>query len=272
MKKKNDSESGIIVIEATIVLFLFVVFTSLIIMFIPIFMTHNKVQFALTQAANELSSYTYVYEALGIKDADETIGTDAEASTGSANTAVGDSVQAIDDALEFIETINSSLSGIQNDPWGVDYEQFIANVEKSGQDVLQSGEQAIDSISVMAKEYSENPRLLLLAMGHYGFQTLEDSAKGYLGQVLGKALVEKYLVNGELDADGYLKSMGITDGMKGLNFKGSSLFADEDYRVIDINVSYEIELWFTLIPGLDSITIEQRCATTGWLGDGSEDE
>lgn len=264
---KDSNLNGSIVIEATIVLVIFIAVIASIIIFIPIFMVHNKMQFAITQAANELSSYTYVYAAFGLKEVDENIGNDAENNTASADKTAGDSLKAVSDAMGFIDTINSNLTGAINDPWGSDYEQLIANIEQSGELAEESGEQAINSITALINEYAENPKLLLLAIGHYGFQKLEVTTKAELGQLLGKALAEKYLNNGDTDADTYLKSIGIEEGIDGLNFKGSSLFADENYRVIDIRVSYEVKLWFTIIPGVESITIENRCATTGWLGD-----
>ena len=58
-------EEGMMTVEAVLSLVPFIIAVLGIISFINIFAVHNKIQYALYQMTNELTSYTYFYEALG---------------------------------------------------------------------------------------------------------------------------------------------------------------------------------------------------------------
>ena len=59
-------EEGMMTVEAVLSLVPFIIAVLGIISFINIFAVHNKIQYALYQMTNELTSYTYFYEALGV--------------------------------------------------------------------------------------------------------------------------------------------------------------------------------------------------------------
>ena len=47
-----------------------------------------------------------------------------------------------------------------------------------------------------------------------------------------------------MSADEYLIHYGVKDGINGLNFKNSSFLSDDQYRMIDLVVEYDIEVYF----------------------------
>lgn len=73
-----------------------------------------------------------------------------------------------------------------------------------------------------------------------------------------------------MTADEYLKKAGVTGGVKGLDFSGSRLFQDKEYKMIDIVVEYDLEIFFfELFMKKPVIHVVQRCAIPAWLdGDG----
>ena len=73
-----DGESGMMVVEAVISFTAFIMVCLVITFLINIFMLHNRVQFALNSAAHEIASYSYVYDALGLRDAEGTLASDGE--------------------------------------------------------------------------------------------------------------------------------------------------------------------------------------------------
>ena len=73
-----------------------------------------------------------------------------------------------------------------------------------------------------------------------------------------------------MTADAYLRYYGVRNGMDGLDFGESQLFSDDKYRMIDIVVEYDIEVYILKLFLRDpTIHVVQRCSMPAWLdGDG----
>lgn len=71
-------------------------------------------------------------------------------------------------------------------------------------------------------------------------------------------------------ADEYLIHCGVKDGIKRPEFKNSSFLSDDQYRMIDLVVEYDIEVYFFKLFRKDpTIHVVQRCEVPAWLnGDG----
>lgn len=78
MSYKLDKEKGSVVVEASLVLPIFVIAAFLFINLINIFILHNKIQFAINAAAHEVSTYSYLYEKSGIRAAEKRVKKDGE--------------------------------------------------------------------------------------------------------------------------------------------------------------------------------------------------
>ena len=65
--------------------------------------------------------------------------------------------------------------------------------------------------------------------------------------------------------------MGVVNGMAGLKYDKSSLFSDDNLKMIDIVVEYDLEVYFFKLFKKDpTVHVVQRCTLPGWLdGDGT---
>lgn len=87
-----------------------------------------------------------------------------------------------------------------------------------------------------------------------------DAAKGIACGELARGLMRKQFGS---DPDGYLKGLGVEDGIKGLSFMKTRLFTDGEGDDIFLNVRYQI----TVIKLLDidiKFNIEQCAQTKAW--------
>ena len=80
-----------------------------IISFIDIFAVHNKIQYAMHQMGNEISAYTYFYEALGIRSADLGLKADIDKQTAPLDTTLND----LSSFLEQVGQFEDDLNGIK---------------------------------------------------------------------------------------------------------------------------------------------------------------
>jgi hypothetical protein len=95
------------------------------------------------------------------------------------------------------------------------------------------------------------------------------SAGSYTVKSIGATAAAAAVTKKYLDDD-YLLAYGVKNGYSGLDFSGSTMFCDEDMRLIDIVVQYDIDLKFIgLIMPEDSLHVVQRVTVPAWLdGDG----
>ena len=103
MNRKRAAEHGSVVVEASIVLPVFMITVFLVINMVNVFAVHNRVQFALNATAHELSSYSYLYSAIHLNDAEQTFENDGKTYTSKIDQASND----ILDCLNNIQTLKS---------------------------------------------------------------------------------------------------------------------------------------------------------------------
>lgn len=254
MGKQKENESGMMVVEAVLSFTVFIMVVSAIVYLITIFTLHNKVQFAINSAAHELASYTYLYQATGLRDADQKIKDDGEKYVG----AIDDAANQIADTLNKIETLQSDAQNIQPlDP---------SQIQKTLGDLQAAGVSAKESVNKIAGLVS-NPNDLMVGVIYMAFDAVNVGAKSLFANAAATIAVKKYLVQGNKDADAYLRAMGVKDGYAGLDFSKSSMFCDADHKLIDIVVEYDVDLSFVklLIPSAE-LHMVQRVTIPGWLG------
>jgi hypothetical protein len=260
--RKRKREAGMITVEGVLSLVPFIIVILGIISFINIFAVHNKIQYALYQIGSELSCYTYFYQALGVRAADLKLKEDTDANTEKLD-------GAMEDLEEFLSEVNSfedNVSDVMDNPasGAVELEDII----EQGKDVLQQGTQT-------GRELISDPKALLRGFIYLGAEKLENSAKSFVLEIISNGMMSVYLDGSfsghmPMTADEYLKYYGVKDGMSGLDFGNSELFSDEKYRMIDIVVEYDIEVYILKLFFKDpTIHVVQRCSMPAWLdGDG----
>jgi len=247
MKSKNKiHERGMMTVEAVLSLVPFILVILGIISFINVFMVHNKIQYAIYQAGSELSAYTYFYEALGVRSGDQALGADIDKGT----VEIDDTIKKTTDFLGQLDSV-STVKDVQN--------------------TVQAGIGAVDAGRVLISD----PHTLLRNLVYYGIEAGEGALKSWILDTISSALIPVYLEStfspsNPMTADEYLKKAGVTGGVKGLDFSGSRLFQDKEYKMIDIVVEYDLEIsFFELFMKKPVIHVVQRCAIPAWLdGDG----
>lgn len=254
MEKHKKGESGMMVVEAVLSFTVFIMAVSAIVYLITIFTLHNKVQFAINSTAHELAAYTYLYQALGIRDADRAVKRDGEKYV----SAIDDTADQIADTLNKIETLSGDLSGTTElSPEHI--KQTIGDLKAAGESGKESAKKVKDLVS--------NPNDLIVGFIYMAFDIVDAKVKNIFANAAAATMAKKYLVQGDKDADAYLTGMGVEGGYAGLDFSSSTVFCDEGYRLIDIVVEYDVDLSFVrlLIPEA-KLHIVQRATVAGWLG------
>ena len=261
-RKIRKSEQGLLTVEAVLSLVPFIMVILGIISFINIYMIHNKIQYAMYQVGSELSGYTYFYEALGLRSGDLALKGDIDSQTAPVDTA-------IEDIGNFMEQLDSMTTSVSN--LGSSGVSGVSDIYNQGQSLVDSGQNVAGDIQGFVKD----PKSLLRGIVYLGVEAGENKAKQLLLGWLSQGMLENYidvsyLPSGAMNADAYLKKFGVKDGMAGLSYDNSQLFQDADYRMIDIVVEYDIEVYILKLFLKDpTIHVCQRVSIPAWLdGDG----
>lgn len=273
--KKENAESGMMVVEAVLSFTVFIMVVLAVIYLTNIFILHNKIQFAINSAAHEMASYSYLYAALGINNAENAVEEDGRPHT----TPINDTANQVVDTLNKIETLSESISGTVQSVENLELsEESFREVQTQFDKLKADADAAVDSgeKSVAGLEdLFSHPKSLLVGMIYIGAYEIGYEAKSMIGTAAAKGLTKKYLEQGNLPADEYLRSYGVKDGYAGLDFSGTTIFCenkDGAGRMIDIVVSYDIDMSFLsfIIPD-PQIHVVQRVSVAGWVdGDGEK--
>jgi hypothetical protein len=240
-KSFQKNESGYIVVETVGSFLMFVLLVVSILSLVNIVTLQSRVHYALTQSAIALSIYGHILEATGQAEKIQAY------DTPSSKTRQG--TEAI------LEEIDSVLEGINSISRG-----FGKDVSISHSRTLGTGEDIADNLITIA-------RLLI----DYG----DEAAASLVFEQLVRPLVGRYLSNGDLTGDEYLRSVNVVGGLNGLHFTkyaigspigGSSILdANGNVRII---VTYDIEYTFGVLRlpfKTPLLRVSQAAVTGAWL-------
>lgn len=238
-------ENGYIVVETITSFTLFILLVVSILSLVNITVVQARVHYALTQAAQTLSMYSYVLHATG---AAEHMGNLAQGAAG---------VQGEMDELG--ENLSGLLDGLES-----------LSVSQAGA----SGEALTGQAGSWISDAAAAPKAVLQQLAQYG---LYEGEKYLFGQVAAP-LVERYLSNGSASGDEFLRAFHVIDGMDGLVFSdldlqdNDSTLLDEDGNVV-LTVRYAIDYTFGALPlpfPDHRLEITQTVKTKAWLGGNGE--
>lgn len=290
-----------IVVETVISFTVFLVTIFSIAYFINMLILHNKIQFAINSTAHELASYTYLYAAFGGRDASRALAEDNKENTamidnaassayssykkvvqaaGSVQSAAGETVGFLTQLQGFGETEGSGDS----DGDGVDLEQLAQQLDDLGNKAGQAGQaiqgaagdvedaagQVRDTVD-QVRGMLQNKEGMISGLAYIALEGAEYGAKSLMGTGAAWLLTRGYLKQGNQGADEFLRSYGVRDGYGGLDFSGSTIFCDSDFRMIDIVVEYDVEPGFVrlILPDTVKLHMVNRVTIPAWLdGDG----
>lgn len=269
---ERSGEKGMLTVEAVLSLVPFIIVILGIISLINLFIIHNKIQFAIQQVGNELTCYTYFYQALGLRAGDRELNSEMDKQTEQVD-------QTLEDLTGFFEEagrLKESAEGVA-DAQPSDLLDSLKEVKEGLESTGEAGKTAFHSV----KEAMKDPKQTLRGVIYLLMEKGEEKLKSLLAGVIVSGMAESYLSNtfladGAMTADAYLKKFGVRDGMDGLDFGKSSLFSKDaphdnlKFRMIDIVVEYDVEVYILKLFFKDpTIHVVQRCAVPAWLdGDG----
>jgi len=246
-KKRENGEAGYIVVETVGAFMLFVMLIVSILSLVNIVTLQARVHYALTQTANTLSMYGYVFHLLGMADTMQTIDAKANVVSEEVNGMIGN--------------INGVIDGLKT---------------ASLNSAVKHGEDAVSGAAAWGEAFSEDPASIMQYIANYGI----NEVKNQLFELIARPLVGRFLTNGEMTGDEYLESVNVINsrsgqtGLKALEFhqwgnigEGNSAFIDRNGNV-KLTVSYEVEYTFGVLklPFNPTLKITQTAVTKAWLG------
>lgn len=254
---KKNSEGGYIVVETMLAFVPFVFVIISILSLVNIVTVQARVHYAITQAADTISMYSYVLQATGAIDLIH------------QNEEQAGKVQDTVDAS--VEDINKVMDAIQD----------IANGKANYEGLAEGAIGTANQISKYVEGADNDPKTIIQNLIQYALHTGKNIAFGKLVE----PLVGRYLANGSMSGDEYLKAAHVVGGLKGLDFSQppisttvtdegylniksgdvSSSFLDNDE--ITIVVRYEVEYTCGPLPlPFTNLKIQQEVKTKAWLG------
>ena len=244
----RKDQNGYIVVETIGCFVLFVMLMASILSLINVVTLQARVHYAITQAAQTLSMYCYAFETMGVADEMMTI--------------AGTNEKIEEGADELKGNITGVIDGIMN---------------LSPDQIGASGEAAIDQVSGWASAVEADPKAALQNIIQYG---IGEASKKVFEELVLQPLVGRYLANGGMSGDEYLKMFGVEKGVNGLDFydfstldltttgNNASVLLTSDGNV-KICVRYDVSLRFfdAVIPFTEpKLHITQEAVTRAWLG------
>jgi len=248
-------DRGYIVVETVGAFIPFVLLVVSILSLVNIVTVQARMHYAITQAANTLSMYSYALEVMGI--ADKLIALDENA------------YEVAEQANAMRNEINAVLSGIES----------FSNLGSA----MDNAEAAANRALGWGEEVMGDPKGVLQLLLNYGV----NEARNHAFEQMARPLVGRFLANGGMTGDEYLRSVGVVkfaknkpdvEGLAALEFHdwynmgiGNSVLIDKDGNVI-ITVHYEIEYTFGALrlPFRPTLKITQTAVTKAWLGGSGE--
>lgn len=230
--KKN--QGGYIVVETIGSFLLFVLLIVSILSLVNIVTVQARMHYALTQAAQTLSMYSYTLEAAGVTD--ELTGIASNAS------------DAEEDIEQFKNNFNQVIDGIKN---------------LSASDIQTGGSGLYDDVSTIVNDPKETARLLL----NYGIKRGGDE----VFQQLAKPLIMHYLRNGDMSGEDFLTAYDVQlDSFKmsdGSNSVDDTALLNKDGEV-KLTAHYYITYKFgaLVLPFEPKLEVTQTVLTKAWLG------
>lgn len=244
MKRKHHKlagECGAVVIEATLSVTFFMFVIVVMLNFVNICIAQAKIGISLNQTAKEISQYTYFYSLTGLNEIQATLNEETE-------TVKSDITKAEDAVFATLNSVVGMASGV-NEP-----SEVVTTVENSMEAMEEVAENIANATDKKAWVMS-----VLKIMGNEGYEAL----KGLLGGALTKGLMQKNLFLEEgINADSYLKALGVYKGVEGLNTYNSAIFLNgtDDIQLI---CKYKLKI-IELLNHEYSFSIVQTAHTKAW--------
>lgn len=281
---KTKNEKGSVVIEASLILPVLLVFLMMFVYLINMFIVQTMVQYALNQTVNELGNYTYILNEVGFVDWLNNEKDKDNEKTNELKNNASQLIDTYDKVMDLCDDTKETGSDVENtvnniSEGNVDIEQIKSTINglSSYKEELSGTASSAKRSWGIIKTYAKNPSKLLEQLVSQGKLELINAGGGLLGAFLGKIMMynyadEDFLANSGVvstDYNGTKKVGEYNTGVDGMDFSASMLLGDSvtsnkeknknniasglepnknksDSRVIDIIVYYRIKFPFNI--------------------------
>ena len=263
LNRFSKNQDGALTIEASIAMVLFSFVMVFLITLTNACRVQAAIQNSLDKAALELAQEMYLFEATGLYY----VTVDASGAASNAANSIVNTVNAGGNVVDMgVDAYNngqnsrisndlskftsagglaggmySLYSGFKNTD--TDYASTVLSTVDGKNGTLNSSYETIRS---NMKNASSDPVNFIVQLGKYGLNSVTSY---YFGSSLGESLTVDYLgcnndgKDEETYADEWLKQLGVEDGVSGLNFNKSSIFAPASPTNINLVVTYDVNIY-----------------------------
>jgi len=305
MNRSQKQNKGSITIEATIGLTAYIFVIISVLSVINVCRAQMIVSAAVDATAKEMSQYAYFYDIIGIPEitgnlsdlsssgkeqTNELIGytTDMMGALSSGKDNVQQGIQdlqgGVGQAGEDLENLaNGGLANAESN-----FEVALQNIESTYSGLLATGDNiksdaqsfkaALDSLTASAKNMD-----VAAYMRSMGAMATNKALSALLAAPMAKGLSAKHFAGfAGAEAEGLstwdkadlaLKSLGIEEGMDGLNFLMSEMFSDDYPKQIHLVCYYTVPLTSMIdLPGNARMVFCKEAVTNAWLSGFKEED
>lgn len=245
-------EKGYIVVEIIGCFLLFVLLNFSILTLVNVTVVQARIHYALTQAAETVSMYCYALDCMGAAEHLTNMAGKAERTEAEIN--------------GFKTNINGVMNGIESLGSGA--------ISNGLNEIGEHGEAAVNQAAGWVDDISSDPKAVLQNLASL---TL-DKGLSELFEKMVRPLVGRYLTNGGIPGDQFLRDFHVIDGLDGLEFANAMAVFDPDHMGttdsslltssgnVKIVVQYEIEYGFGALPlPFNTLKVTQEVMTKAWL-------
>ena len=266
--EKKDASRGSATIEAVISFtgFLFVIFTILSV--INYCRAQMLISNAVDTATKEITQYSYFYKMSGLQKFSEDISANSEDGKTNLNDVlgtVGDLYSSIGTAVDnSAEHVSNVQNAVEEGDINVDaIQNTLAGIKSDGTNI----ETSMNSVMNAFEGVQDNPLLYMKSIIAVAGNASLDLLKSHvIAAPLAKSFTAKHFGSTTAEADECLKSLGVVNGLDGLNFKMSTVFSSSEPETVHIVVYYKLNIvqlfdWATL-----EVPMCKESVARAWLG------
>lgn len=300
----KTNKNGMITIEASITLIIFISVMAAMVMALNIFIVHNKIQYALTQMSNQLSMFMYLYDDLGIKNVSDKLHDNIDTATENLNDTASNTSELLDSGMTLINdatdissitdsfnsfssvidsiagstdsfdanSVTEIRSGMQGMSQGLEdtkssvYE-YLDKLKSNTADVKDNASSTMESFKEWGEKIKENPYSLVMTFIYVCAEQADEAVSKAISSNICHLMARQYLDESDLIAG------GVENGFDDLNFSGSNIFRrlensdGENLQSVrmEIYVTYDIKLPFPFIPLEDNtMHMMQNSSSVAW--------
>lgn len=214
----KQQEKGSLTVETAIFLSLFIVFFVSMMNIVQIVRAQTLLQHAVSQTAKEISQYSYILTKTGIVKASNETYVKAEGFTNDIESVAND-VTKISGAINEVASTGDIVSS--------------ANTIK----------QAATNMSGTLEGYFDNPKNILAGVLAVGKNEIQGTAKAAVIGGISRCRIKTHLAADGSDPNERLISLGVINGINGIDFSESKWFSNGNQDLI-IVAKYRMKINF----------------------------